>query len=263
MKPTATLTNIARGGIVDDAALAQALRQGTIAAAGLDVFEGEPRIHPDLLAVDNIVLTPHIGSASVNTRRAMAALTVDNLIAALGYGPQARPTADARESAGAAAIGRAMQIHKVMVMGVAGCGKSTLAARLATALDAEWIEADDHTIDAGTALAAAPGNAVLACPALKRSDREQLRTAVPQLRIVYVDITLSDAIARGSARGRHLFAPSRVLSQFAILETPAGEPGVLQIPADQPVDTQVRQVLRWITEDTTRQDNDATQSEPV
>ncbi|MGA4423226.1 2-hydroxyacid dehydrogenase [Ralstonia nicotianae] len=89
MKPTATLTNIARGGIVDDAALAQALRQGTIAAAGLNVFEGEPRIHPDLLAVDNIVLTPHIGSASVNTRRAMAALTVDNLIAALGYGPRA------------------------------------------------------------------------------------------------------------------------------------------------------------------------------
>ncbi|MDC6293894.1 2-hydroxyacid dehydrogenase [Ralstonia pseudosolanacearum] len=89
MKPTATLTNIARGGIVDDAALAQALRQDTIAAAGLDVFEGEPRIHPDLLALDNIVLTPHIGSASVNTRRAMAALTVDNLIAALGYGPRA------------------------------------------------------------------------------------------------------------------------------------------------------------------------------
>ncbi|MHA6822376.1 2-hydroxyacid dehydrogenase [Ralstonia pseudosolanacearum] len=89
MKPTATLTNIARGGIVDDAALAQALRQGTIAAAGLDVFEGEPRLHPDLLALDNIVLTPHIGSASVNTRRAMASLTVDNLIAALGYGPRA------------------------------------------------------------------------------------------------------------------------------------------------------------------------------
>lgn len=89
MKPTATLTNIARGGIVDDEALAHALRQGTIAAAGLDVFEGEPRMHPDLLALDNIVLTPHIGSASVNTRRAMAELTVDNLIAALGYGPQA------------------------------------------------------------------------------------------------------------------------------------------------------------------------------
>ena len=89
MKPTATLTNIARGGIVDDAALAQALRTGTIAAAGLDVFEGEPAVHPDLLAVPKVVLTPHIGSASVQTRRAMAALTIENLIAALGCGAQA------------------------------------------------------------------------------------------------------------------------------------------------------------------------------
>jgi len=89
MKPTATLTNIARGGIVDDAALAAALRAGTIAAAGLDVFEGEPRVHSDLLEVPNIVITPHIGSASVRTRRAMAQLTVDNLIAALGRGPNA------------------------------------------------------------------------------------------------------------------------------------------------------------------------------
>jgi glyoxylate/hydroxypyruvate/2-ketogluconate reductase len=89
MKRTATLTNIARGGIVDDAVLAVALREGRIAAAGLDVFEGEPAVHPDLLKVPNVVLTPHIGSASVNTRRAMAALAVDNLIAALGCGPQA------------------------------------------------------------------------------------------------------------------------------------------------------------------------------
>jgi len=89
MKPTATLTNIARGGIVDDAALAQALRDRTIAAAGLDVFEGEPDIHPDLLTVPNVVLTPHIGSASVRTRLAMASLTADNLIAALGLGENA------------------------------------------------------------------------------------------------------------------------------------------------------------------------------
>lgn len=89
MKPSATLTNIARGGIVDDVALAAALRSGAIAAAGLDVFEGEPGIHPDLLAVPNIVITPHIGAASVRTRRAMAQLTVDNLIAALGQGPNA------------------------------------------------------------------------------------------------------------------------------------------------------------------------------
>jgi glyoxylate/hydroxypyruvate/2-ketogluconate reductase len=89
MKPTATLINIARGGIVDDAALAAALRARTIAAAGLDVFEGEPRVHPDLLEVPNIVITPHIGSASVQTRRAMAQLAADNLIAALGCGPNA------------------------------------------------------------------------------------------------------------------------------------------------------------------------------
>lgn len=86
MKTTATLTNIARGGIVDDAALAQALRDGQIAAAGLDVFEGEPGIHPGLLQVPNVVITPHIGSASVQTRRAMASLAMDNLLAALGAG---------------------------------------------------------------------------------------------------------------------------------------------------------------------------------
>jgi gluconate 2-dehydrogenase len=80
---------MARGGIVDDAALAVALRAGTIAAAGLDVYENEPRLNPSLLELPNIVLTPHIGSASVHTRRAMAALAVDNLIAALGEGPNA------------------------------------------------------------------------------------------------------------------------------------------------------------------------------
>ena len=81
MKPTATLVNIARGGIVDDAALAQALKQRTIAAAGLDVFEEEPKVHPGLLEVPNVVLTPHIGSASIPTRKAMAHLAADNLVA--------------------------------------------------------------------------------------------------------------------------------------------------------------------------------------
>ncbi|AVS70379.1 D-glycerate dehydrogenase [Paracidovorax avenae] len=88
MKPTANLINIARGGIVDDAALAQALRERRIAAAGLDVFEGEPKVHPDLLKVPNVVLTPHIASATVPTRRAMANLAADNLIAFFdGRGP--------------------------------------------------------------------------------------------------------------------------------------------------------------------------------
>ncbi|MBT9599233.1 MAG: D-glycerate dehydrogenase [Vitreoscilla sp.] len=86
MKPTATLTNIARGGVVDDAALAEALRARRIAAAGLDVFEGEPQVHPGLLTVPNVVLTPHIASASLPTRRAMADLAATNLIAALTGG---------------------------------------------------------------------------------------------------------------------------------------------------------------------------------
>ncbi|HQX60686.1 MAG: D-glycerate dehydrogenase [Rhodoferax sp.] len=86
MKPTAVLVNIARGGIVDDAALAQALRQGQIAAAGLDVFEGEPRLNPALLDLPNVVLTPHIASATVATRKAMANLAADNLIRFLTEG---------------------------------------------------------------------------------------------------------------------------------------------------------------------------------
>jgi glyoxylate/hydroxypyruvate/2-ketogluconate reductase len=81
MKPTATLVNLARGGIVDDAALAAALKAGQIAAAGLDVYEGEPSVHPELLRVPNVVLTPHIASASQATRMAMAMLAANNLIA--------------------------------------------------------------------------------------------------------------------------------------------------------------------------------------
>jgi gluconate 2-dehydrogenase len=89
MKPSATLTNIARGGLVDEDALADALQHGRLAAAGLDVFEGEPVVNPRLLACRNLVLTPHIASGSLPTRRAMVALAVDNLVAALGFGPDA------------------------------------------------------------------------------------------------------------------------------------------------------------------------------
>lgn len=91
MKPTATLINIARGGIVDDAALAVALRERRIAAAGLDVFEGEPNVHPDLLTVPNVVLTPHIASATLRTRRAMAQLAADNLVDFLLHGKPRTP----------------------------------------------------------------------------------------------------------------------------------------------------------------------------
>ena len=80
MKPTATLVNIARGGIVDDAALARALFERRIAGAGLDVFEGEPHVLPALVGLSNVVLTPHIASATLPTRLAMANLAADNLI---------------------------------------------------------------------------------------------------------------------------------------------------------------------------------------
>jgi gluconate 2-dehydrogenase len=91
MKPSATLINIARGGIVDDAALAVALKERRIAAAGLDVFEGEPQVHPELLKVPNVVLTPHIASATVKTRLAMAQLAADNLMDYLLLGKTRTP----------------------------------------------------------------------------------------------------------------------------------------------------------------------------
>jgi len=89
MKPTATLVNLARGGIVDDAALAQALADKRIFAAGLDVYEGEPKVYPALLEAEHVALTPHIASATHGTRLGMANLAADNLIAALGFGPRA------------------------------------------------------------------------------------------------------------------------------------------------------------------------------
>jgi lactate dehydrogenase-like 2-hydroxyacid dehydrogenase len=83
MKRSAILIHAARGGVVDDAALVEALRKGTIAGAGLDVFEGEPAIHPGFLELKNAVLTPHIASASEKTRKKMAMMAAENLVAAL------------------------------------------------------------------------------------------------------------------------------------------------------------------------------------
>ncbi|RBP64134.1 glyoxylate reductase [Brevibacterium sanguinis] len=83
MKDSAYLINTARGPIVDEAALAVALRDGTIAGAGLDVFENEPQVHPDLLDLENVALVPHLGSATIETRTAMATLAADNALAVL------------------------------------------------------------------------------------------------------------------------------------------------------------------------------------
>ncbi len=83
MKKTAYLVNASRGPVVDEAALAQALKEGRIAGAGIDVFEREPEVHPALIALPNVVLAPHIASASSDTRVKMARLAVDNCLAVL------------------------------------------------------------------------------------------------------------------------------------------------------------------------------------
>jgi len=88
MKPSAVLVNAARGPVVDERALAQALAAGEIAAAGLDVYEHEPQVEPALLELENVVLAPHLGSATVETRTAMAELAARNAISVLrGEGP--------------------------------------------------------------------------------------------------------------------------------------------------------------------------------
>ena len=89
MKPNAILINSTRGGVVDDAALIRALKNGTIRAAGLDVFEGEPKLSPGFLELKNVVLAPHIGSSTEATRRAMAMTAAKNAVAALTGGTPA------------------------------------------------------------------------------------------------------------------------------------------------------------------------------
>jgi lactate dehydrogenase-like 2-hydroxyacid dehydrogenase len=91
MRPSAFLVNTTRGPVVDEAALAEALRAGTIAGAGLDVFEREPDVHPALLELENVVLIPHLGSATVETRTAMGVLAAENVVAVLAGRPPVTP----------------------------------------------------------------------------------------------------------------------------------------------------------------------------
>ena len=99
MKKSAILVNTSRGPVVDEAAVAQALSERWIAAAGLDVFENEPHVHPALLRLDNVVLAPHIASASIDTRREMSMLAARNAVAALrGHRPETLLNPDLWES---------------------------------------------------------------------------------------------------------------------------------------------------------------------
>lgn len=160
-------------------------------------------------------------------------------------------------------------ISSLVIMGVAGCGKSSLGAALAQAMGFELIEGDDHHSDAnrmkmrqGTPLTDAdragwlaslagrlahrPGGVVLTCSALRRTYRDQLRSAAADLRFVLLDITPDLALQRVRARPAHFFSTALVDSQFATLESPVGETGVLRLDASSPVEALVQEVLLWL-----------------
>lgn len=158
----------------------------------------------------------------------------------------------------------------VVVMGVCGCGKSSLAALLAEALGWPFIEGDEFHSEnnksrmrAGIALtdkdraswlraiggefARYPQGAVFSCSALKRRYRDLLRTACPRLRFVYLDIDEASASRRVQARAAaHFIHPSLVTSQFAALELPVGEPGVLWLDATMSPSSLRDAALQWL-----------------
>lgn len=157
----------------------------------------------------------------------------------------------------------------LVVMGVSGCGKSSLGAALARELGLPLIEGDDfHSPDsvrkmrAGIALgdadragwlavlarelAAHRGGAVLTCSALKRDYRDRLRAARPGLRFVFMALSREEAQRRVAARAAHMFPPSLVANQFATLESPVGEAGVLEVDATAPIAALVALIRAWL-----------------
>jgi gluconokinase len=162
--------------------------------------------------------------------------------------------------------------HSLVIMGVSGCGKSSLGQAVASALARPLIEGDDfHSaankakMTSGTPLTdadrqawlAALGQqlrehqegAVLTCSALKLNYRQQLRAASPGLRFAFLNITPREALRRVAAReSKHLFPASLVDSQFAALQSPAGESGVLTLDATQPLAQLTAHITAWLTE---------------
>jgi gluconokinase len=159
---------------------------------------------------------------------------------------------------------------RIVFMGVSGCGKSSLAAAVSAALALPIVEGDDYhgagnrdkmrrgialtDADRGQwldtlagVLAAHPNGVVLTCSALKRAYRERLRAAAPQLRFVFMDLTQDEAQRRVQARAaNHFFPPGLVASQFATLESPLGEAGVLRLDATRPLDELRDAVTGWL-----------------
>ncbi len=158
---------------------------------------------------------------------------------------------------------------RLVVMGVAGCGKSTLGAEIAQAAGCRFVEGDDHHLPEsrrkmhdGIALddadrepwldvlarlfAEEPGDLVISCSALKRRYRDRLRDRVPGLAFVYVEIDPGEAQRRVASRSGHFFSASLVDSQFATLEPPVGEPGVVRVAATDALGEQLGHVLRWL-----------------
>lgn len=156
-------------------------------------------------------------------------------------------------------------------MGVAGCGKSSLGAALAAAEHLPLIEGDDHHSPAsrdkmsqgialtdadrqgwlqtlGRLLAEHPEGVVLTCSALKKAYRDQLRQACPGLRFAFLDIDREQSLQRVSARASHFFSSSLVDSQFATLESPVGEAGVLRLDALQALSSLQAQASAWLNE---------------
>ena len=160
----------------------------------------------------------------------------------------------------------------IVIMGVSGCGKSSLGAAVAQGEGLPLIEGDDHHSEQsrtkmsqgvaltdedrdgwltllGEHLRAAPHGAVLTCSALKHKYREHLRAAAPGLRFVFLDLTREEAHARVSSRSAHFFSASLVDSQFAALESPVGEPGVLRVDATDAPAVLLAQVSAWLRTD--------------